>query len=466
MATHYAYKTKEKLEGEAHDQEEFHHCEHVDDITNYCHQCKLFACDDCSEDHLEHLEDLDAWDSLVKEYLIRCNNCDSRLKMILKILGIGNSNRTEIISKLDACFDDIHKKIDEYKEKVRKEILEKMPKEEGKSVDILDKSECKPEIVKKYIRELESLMKNMEYHMGRDEKKEMIDLMKKDVLKEVEGNEYFKNLDLRGLASISPKKEPSFWIRHLFTKYEDFLPFIESNPDIQRRREGNTMNTMNTMNIMKSMNKTEYQNVAGKAKESAVIARTPMGKKGGVIRNVTDDYFWFVDGDGVGQRTWKKNNLEQSAKSYSYCSSTPLPEAFSVTFLIKNFVQDTFGVFGVSKTNFGIKRGWLTWANDQFAFCTDGHAHSYTQDIQEKGNPGFVYEIVGQKYVQTHIKGTKTGDLFELCLNKDKKLSMIHNGKHMVDVFTNVEGPFFICGSMYYENSEVEITEVWDITDA
>ena len=396
--------------------EEFKHCEHLEEVSSYCHECKIFCCEDCSLSHLEHLENLDAWDSLIKEYLIGCKNSHSRLKIILKMLGAGGTSRGEILTKIDACFKDLHRRIDEHKVQVKKDIFAKLPKEFMEdSRGNLDQSKFNPSEIKRMIQDLDVLMKEMDFYNERNQKKEMIDLLKKDILKEVE--ESFKfDMDLKTLGSAKPIQFP-FWIRHMLDDYEKFLPNIESCPDIQR------------------------------------------GKKS-LSKDVTEDYFWFENKERK-QRIWQKA-VAQSGKSYSYCSPTLLPKEFKLTLKVNNFIQSPFGVFGVSKVNFGLTRGWLPWTDDQYTFCTEGHGHGYPSKRggELKGN---VCELIGDTHICSVMNGIQTGDIFILTL-KNHILSMMHNAKQLLQVFHHVHPPLYFCASLYFDNSQIEILQVLDIS--
>ena len=253
----FSYKAK-NMEAEAHDQEEFEHCEHMDILANYCNKCKIFVCEDCSMEHLEHLEHIDAWDTLIKEYLVRCKNCDHRLRIFLNSLQSADAYRSEIMFKIDTCFDDLHKRIDEHKMQVKKDIWEKLPKELTTKQDSVaeGKSKCNPEEIKKSLADLQRVMDDMAKWQKEDQKKEMLDILKEDVLKKVENTKF--DIDMKTLATPSVENH-DFWIKHKLSEYEKFLPYIESDPDIQRPKRSKS-------------------------------------------KNVTGEYFWFVDRKGIKQR--------------------------------------------------------------------------------------------------------------------------------------------------------------------
>ena len=236
-------------------------------------------------------------------------------------------------------------------------------------------------------------------------------------------------LNIENKLNIDKWQEFPVWMLDILNKEKKIYPLIEGEGN---REEG------------------EKDSLLASPPKSICMGR-------GQIKNVTYNYFWFRE-EGIHMehteqrdRIWKKDSWEQLGKAYSYSCRTPLPQAFSVTFKIRNFVKDCFGVFGVSDTYFPSQPGWLSWTKGQYAFCTNGQPHSLP--------------LLGTNcHKPPKYPGTKTGDLFELCFTTDKKLSMRHNGKLLSHLFHDVHPPLYICASMYHDNSALEIMEVWDIT--
>ena len=91
------------------------------------------------------------------------------------------------------------------------------------------------------------------------------------------------------------------------------------------------------------------------------------------------------------------------------------------------------------------------------------HGYSF-EEGGRGGGRGYMNEEMQKDLIDNLMRGTKKDDMFQMALNRDRTLSMRHNGKQMVNIFHGITGPLYLCASMYYDNSEVEIVEVIDTT--
>ena len=406
---------------------EFNHCEHLQDLVNYCNLCKLFVCEDCSVDHLEHLEEIVEWSNLIKEYLIRCNNCEHRIRVLLKIASGENidqgptpeqiaKKKKEIDSKIDALFTELYKKFDIYKQNIKDEIFNKFMEKvnENKTpTKNADSEHLEADIdeLKDLLKKVEGVVKDMVAFEKKDDKESMIKILQKNVIKEVEGRVHMVDVDIVDVehhlhdTPHAPKlPQFDFSISDCFN-LDLFLRGLKITPPL--REEGKS---------------------SGRFSGPKVIDQT--------------ENFCFPK----GRRIWRKPG--KIKEDLSICCSMHLPQYFKIRIRINNFTHHQFGVFGICKKDFkSQEEAIIGWEKDQWGFTEDGK---------------FIHHYKGKGYGKSgnDIKGKK-GDVVTLVYDNTHKLSFSLNGVKQPKCFRKLPGgPFYICCSLTYVDSEIEIIEV------
>ena len=109
------------------------------------------------------------------------------------------------------------------------------------------------------------------------------------------------------------------------------------------------------------------------------------------------------------------------------------------------------------KKKFGDKEEWLPFdeKSGQFGFCTDGFVHYFKngERIFQEGN---------QRVLE------QAGDIYTVTYGTKYRLSLQINGARQPNDFTHLwdnqrDSDTFLCASMFYDESEIQIIEVADV---
>ena len=411
MAGRAGYKQvekKKKMEEEAN----FTCCEHPELLENYCELCKVFLCEDCSVDHLDHLESLEAWDSLIKNYLLRLKNQEHRVKVLLSQSDNLERLRKMIYDKIETSSKPVRDKVEEFILKLKEETWEEISKDRAKLEDAED-----VQALKDILKELDRVIDEIE-SKGETEKEAVLEILKRQVADNinVEINK-FSGLKQGEMNFAKAMKE--FYLPPDVV-YDKFLEYIKPRAKDLTDKESMTQVTMRT-------------------KEAQTEGKFEMAH----AHHHTEKRICFPN----GSRVWKKNGIGWQ----SQCCALELPEFFEVTVRVNNFIDDTFAMIGVSKREFEKHCGFLSFFEGQYALDTDGNFYF---------NSG-----KGREFAQGKTLANKkgNGDQLTVRYGEDKVLLFTYNGVELPQKFPALEGPFFFCSCLQYNNSEIEITDVDDL---
>ena len=102
-------------------------CQIDHEYENYCKECKILCCSECSSMHLEHLEALMEWPLFTDEYINKCRNKLLHTKVIAQAEMTVESQdllQAEMFAKIDNAFDTLVNKIRELQIRYKTETWE------------------------------------------------------------------------------------------------------------------------------------------------------------------------------------------------------------------------------------------------------------------------------------------------------------------------------------------------------
>ena len=291
----------------------FENCGHTSELVNYCHQCSVSICDDCTTEHLEHLEAIDAWDSLVKEYIRRCENDHSRIRIFLKGSAASKRDNSGVKLMMESAFKETQEKIEKFKIALVKEVLDAANKTSGKAGANKPALEKEKELeLKNLLQQLTGVIKELKDFDEVDNKDGMLKTLEKNVLQEVDQK-------LKGIHVPTPKGKDTDPLSEFSIKSQLDLPLFHSLFQIH----------------------------------------APF------MTEITDQ-FSFSDG---GRKFKKLGTPEWMSK----CAGEPLPSMFRIRVRINKFTEQCFGYFGVCRKKFGDTQGEpIPLEENQWACTTNG----------------------------------------------------------------------------------------------
>ena len=375
---------------------EFNTCEHTTLLTNLCTECDIFVCEECSMDHIVHLEKLNAWDSVIKEYLLECKNYQSRLHLLIKNNMSVQNIKNIVSSKVDEKYRKLIERLNKYKAQIFDELWEEYSK-----TDLVVQAASlglNESLLKKLLEKLNNIMDEIKLHEETEDKESTLLALKKGVL------------------------------RYVRKKFEEFE--ISNTPGgLGRTIKKHSMTTGTNIDI-------QLQDFMDYDKFKGIWFYNSTQ----LIGEVTESYT-FPD----GSRKWRKNNKIRAWVSQS--CETALPHYFLARFRINKFTHHCFGVFGVAKRHFVHEGGnYITWEGDQWGCSENGFFYSYGRDkrvVEENDS------VVGNN-----------GDMITLVYDQSRTLYFEYNGIRQNLDFPRLDGPFYLCASLLSDGSEIEIMEV------
>ena len=301
---------------------EYKVCPHIQNVENYCLECKIFFCDECTMDHMPHLNKVEIWNNIAKDYIKKCQNCQNKSRLILKTNISFDSLKVEILGKIDQVFDQLIIKLNQFKTQFKDEYLGKMNGiGEFKIEEVKDQGEFKSSLEK-----LNTLITELKSQIKSGEKKILIGSLQDNVLEDIE-----KHIDIHQKTIVTnneyAKELKGFQITENFTYTE----------------------------LMKYLN-----------------IQHPIGQK---MVNVQDLNLTFPNGSKI----WKK--IESCAEQI--CCPQMLPPTFKIRIRINNYPPDQHFAVGICKVNFvTYKHEWNTrpWLSNQWLY------NGYTGDLCSQAN--------------------------------------------------------------------------------
>ena len=204
---------------------------HMELITNYCNECKMAACDECTQyDHLEHLESVDDWNTNIKHYLKKGGEYSEKLNILLEheLQSSASLDRMEvkesnIIKQIDNAFDKlishINSKRDAYKLKITAKIPHQNFEIETDYLNTKNEEEDKSKKLIEYEEKLGMVLNNLKQYEIEDQKPETMMIINGTLLEEI----------ARFIAEFHPTPEIHLkeinkinQIRKLNVKWRDF----------------------------------------------------------------------------------------------------------------------------------------------------------------------------------------------------------------------------------------------------
>ena len=111
-------------------------CEHISFIENYCEQCSIFICEECSISHMDHIEWIHNWKSLIIDIKKSCLDSFNRAHLLLKSAQNIDLLRASVLGKIDAACDEIINRIVDYKKQLKEEIWEEFKENENFDAEV------------------------------------------------------------------------------------------------------------------------------------------------------------------------------------------------------------------------------------------------------------------------------------------------------------------------------------------
>ena len=305
---------------------EYNACPHIQNVENYCLECKIFFCDDCTMDHMPHLNKVEIWNNIAKDYIKNCQNCQNKSRLILKTNISFDSLKAEILGKIDQVFDQLFIKLKHFKTQFTDEYLGKMNSiGEFKNEEVKDQGEFKSSLEKLniFITELKRQIESGEKEVLI---KSLQTSLEANVLEDIE-----KQIDIHQKIKVTnneyAKELKEFQITENFT-YTELMKYLS----IQH----------------------------------------PIGQK---MVNVQEFNLTFPNGSKI----WKK--IESCAEQI--CCPQILPPTFKIRIRINNYPPGQSFAVGICKENFvtyNHNRNDNTWLSNQWLY------NGYTGNLNSQTN--------------------------------------------------------------------------------
>ena len=168
------------LQSPSQDQPELR-CSHIDKIENYCTQCNIFACDDCSaEKHYEHFQSLTIWKNKITDYLNKCKDCQMKGRILMRNSKSVDELQASIFSKIDQAFAAYYVQMERFKENLKKEMWEKVEQERLKSA-----SEASIIPLKAKLGKIDKLIVDIEKIEVKGAKREILMTIQENIVQDV-----------------------------------------------------------------------------------------------------------------------------------------------------------------------------------------------------------------------------------------------------------------------------------------
>ena len=415
-------------------------CEHLNEITNYCEECRIFMCEECSMEHIEHIQNVNSWDNEINEYLLKCKDTKSRAKILQQSSASYDEYKGEIFSSIDCCFQSLFTKLNTFREQLKSNIWTQFSGTRS-STTVTD--------IKKVIGELEEMISKISLSLDKQEKSPIFEILQSNKLPglqaqirdlKVETNTVSERENQIKQYIQEFKVSERFNYSHLFTFMDlepkdlfwTLCPWGITSRGVQTDMYRSSENRLYMENSPKHMS--DNMQYMGQRE----FQRRP--EECLKENNIAPDMECIFPN---GRQSWERNEGISSIGHKSMCATTPLPPYFRLTITKGKGSQV---LFGVTQTQFKTKQSYIGFQEGEWVCSSDGTLSWVEEEggrTLKTGNPPWTDQYAVISY-------TRDGNL----------AFYYNNSPQPVHFYIGIGKILYFCASLCAQSSSIQIVNV------